>query len=194
MTPRSRTRTLVDAAVEAVRARGAEVLLWDLVERPLPLADPAYYDAAERHPLAEVRELASLAADADAFVLASPVHHNSYSGALKTSLDHLSIRYFARKPVGLLSHGGAFRSVQPCDHLRVVVRGLHGVATIAQVVTADSDFGRSDDRYVLDEPGVLQRVSVFADELVTFAKLFRHVRPRARAAKGAVPPRDPASA
>ncbi len=75
----------------------------------------------------------------------SPVYHNSYSGVLKNTLDHLDIPHFRNKAVGLVSHGGD-GSTQPVDHLRVVVRGLNGIATPTNVCTRKDDYGQDGHR------------------------------------------------
>jgi NAD(P)H-dependent FMN reductase len=149
----------------ACELQGLEPLWHDLAEHDLGTADPAYHNAPERHPSSEVRALAALATRAEAFVLGSPVYHNSYSGVLKNCLDHLTIRHFEAKPVGLACHGGTLRSMQSADHLRLVVRGLHGVATVNQVVSADADFRLVDGGLKLANRTLFDRVARLVQEL-----------------------------
>jgi NAD(P)H-dependent FMN reductase len=184
----SHTRTLVELVADRLSECAVTVDRFDLAEHPLAPADPAYYNAADAHPDASVRTLSALAAAADGFVFGSPIYHNSYSGALKNCLDHLSPEYFSYKPIGLVAHGGRWRSVQPCDHLRLVVRALGGTATTAQVVTADSDYVLADGAYRLTNRDVDARISAFVDELALYTRLFRPVRATvdARAASASV--------
>lgn len=79
------------------------------------------------------------AARCDAFVLSSPVYHNSYSAVLKNALGHLSIDPLYYKQVGLPGHGNN-RSARSVDPLRAVVRGLHGAAIPTQVCASSQDY------------------------------------------------------
>lgn len=116
------------------------------------------------------------AASCDAFVLSSPIYHNSHSGVLKNALDLLRIPHFYYKPVGLISHGGN-RGTQAVDHLRTVARGLLGVAIPTQVCTDKQDFREIDSEgYELVSMDILQRINRFASELIVFAILLRQIR------------------
>jgi azobenzene reductase len=162
------TRVLAETIEAHLGALGAETFHWDLRERPLPIADPNYHHDPSCHPDPAVRDLVHLAAGASGFVLASPIYHNSYSGVLKNALDHLSIGQVQLKPVGLASHGG-HRSPQAVDHLRIVVRGLLGLAIPTQVCTSGEDFCEGRPGAPLSNQGILQRIDRFALELVALA-------------------------
>jgi NAD(P)H-dependent FMN reductase len=166
----SHTSALARAIDAPLTARGAAVERWDLAERSLPIADPAYHARPESHPSPIVRELVRLADAADALVLASPIYHNSYSGLLKNALDLLAIPQFEGKPVGLASHGGRLPLTHAVDHLRQVVRGLLAVAIPTQVVTAAQDYVHSGSRYELVNQQILERVDRLAGELIWFAE------------------------
>jgi NAD(P)H-dependent FMN reductase len=142
----------------------------------LPIADPAFHKSASEYPHDDVVRLDALARAADAFVLSTPVYHNSYSGVLKNMLDLLNIEpHFRYKPVGLVSNGGD-RSSQAVDHLRIVARGLNAVATPTHVCTHKFDFVEEGEGYRLVDEGILQRVDRFARELLVFALLLRPVQ------------------
>jgi NAD(P)H-dependent FMN reductase len=164
----SYTRAALHAAQAELDKRGATTHEWDLGERPLPIADPEYEGRPQDYPDATVREFARIANEADAFVLASPVYHNSYSGVLKNALDLLGSEQFERKPVGLMAH----RGVQPLDHLRLVVRSLRGVAINQQIVTHDEDFERTNGSFHLTSPRIQHRLERFAEELLDYARRF----------------------
>jgi len=159
------TRMLVVTLAAALKLNNVEPDLLDLRATPLPIADPVYHEAPEGHPEPAVREIAERASAASGFVLGSPVYHNSYSGVLKNCLDHLGIKHFAGKPVALVAHGGTIRNFQPCDHLRIVVRGMHGNAIVPQVVTTDSDYALQAGRLVIVERAVLRRITALAQHL-----------------------------
>lgn len=157
----NRTGSLTVAALGQVAAalqrKGFAVTLWDMRAMMLPLYDPEA--SAALPPVVEA--LKSEATRADGFVLGSPTYHNSYSGLLKTALDHLSPDDFRGKPVALVGVG----SVQPLDHLRIVVRGLLGVAIPTQFVTGNADFPGG-----IAAPALTQRVERLADELAFFVE------------------------
>jgi azobenzene reductase len=180
----SETRAAVAALAGVLRRREVAFEHWDLRERPLPIADPEYHERADVHPEAAVRELATLARGASAMVLATPVYHNSYSGVLKTCLDHLSIADFAYKPVGLVAHGDNLSAVQACDQLRIVVRALHGLALPLQLVTTPEDFVSSEDGPRLAAEATLQRLDRFVLDLVLYTRLSEPVLRRSRPKAG----------
>ena len=172
----SYTRALTEQVEMALVAVGSSALIWDVSERPLPVADPRFHDDPGMHTNGEVRALAECATEADAFVLCTPIYHNSYSGVLKNALDLLSIPHFRYKPVGLCSHGGN-RSTQAVDQLRIVVRGLAGVAIPAQVCTAAEDYGDvAPGAYELCSRAILARIAKLALELTLFARCLRPAR------------------
>src|SRR2546421_3316487 len=170
----SYTRANLETTARLLQERRACTDLWDLHGHPLPVFDPIYYADPHANEAEAVRRLAWLADQADAFVWASPVYHNSFSGVLKNALDSLTIQQFRNKPVALISTGNNDRTgVQPCDQLRIVVRGLLAIAIPAQVVTVPSDFQRLRDRYILINEAIHQRFVHMVDELVTYALLMR---------------------
>lgn len=173
--PKSYTVALAHAVGDVLGQHGASVEHWDPRDRPVPLADPAFHRRPDRHPDARVRELVAAADAADAFVWASPLHHNSYSAVIKNVLDHLAIEQFVYKPVGLVGHGGN-RSPQAVDHLRIVARGLLAAATPTQVATRREDYVDAGEHLRLEDPDILQRVQRFATELVAFAEVHRVLR------------------
>src|SRR5919202_3513637 len=79
----SRTRTLLRVVTAVLKLKGALPTFWDLSERVLPIANPSYHYMPEQNPDENSRELDRQATEAEAFVLATPVYHNSYSGVLK---------------------------------------------------------------------------------------------------------------
>ena len=172
----SYTRALSREVGRVLTSTGADVAYWDVRESVLPIADPKYHKSASEHPDSWVVKLDSEARIADAFVLATPVYHNSYSGVLKNALDLLNIDpHFRSKPVGLISHGGD-RSPQAVDHLRIVVRGLNAIATPTQVCTQHADFKTRGHDYELVNKEILQRIRRFSEELAAYAIVQRPLR------------------
>ncbi len=150
-------------------------MLVELAALDLPFADPAYHRDPIQNPDVNVQRLVQQATEADAIVFLAPIYHNSYTGRLKNALDHLAIKQFTGKAVGLASHGGN-RTTQAVDHLRIVARGLNAIAIPTQVCTQDSDYTESDQNFVLSDSSMLERVERFAEELVRLGAALKSVR------------------
>ena len=172
----SSTSTLLDYLADLLSHQGAQIVHWHLGHRPLPIADPQYHQQPLEHPDLTVREFVSAVDQSDGVVFGSPIYHNSYSGVLKNALDHLAIPQIAYKAVGLTSHGGN-RTSQAVDHLRIVTRGLQGVAIPTQVCTAREDY--RDERtsgYRLSSIQIKQRADRFVVEMMLLAQCLQQVR------------------
>ncbi|MFD0564909.1 NADPH-dependent FMN reductase [Kitasatospora saccharophila] len=165
------TGALARHAADCLRQQGFRSTVWELGTRPLPIADPAHHHDPAANPDPSVQEFVAAAQRAEAFVLAGPVYHNSYSGVLKNALDCLSIAEFDGKPVGLLAHGPKLTAVQACDHLRIVVRGLYGLCVPEQAVTTPADYERDAHGALrLAEPGMRARVNGLVASVVKAAR------------------------
>ena len=164
----SYTRIMANRITEVLRQKGAHAFHWDQLEKPLPIMVPELRSDVANHPDLNVREFAQMATDAGAFVFASPIYHNSYSGVLKNAIDHLRNPHFSYKPVGLVSFGED-RNKQAVDHLRIVARAVNAIAIPTNVCLDEEDF---DGQNIIGEK-ILERIDKFADELILFAKTMK---------------------
>lgn len=171
----SHTFALTEHISTLLIKHGIDAIHWNLVEKPLPFADPAYHHDQLNYPNNSVIEFVNRAIEADMFVFSSPVYHNSYSGVLKNAIDHLSMSYFTYKPIGLLSHG-ANRNTQAVDHLRIVSRGILGHAITTQICTANEDYIQENGNYLIHSQIIEQRIDRFLSELLLIAETFRVIR------------------
>ena len=166
------TRTLLRYVESSLAARGVETVFWDLRAKPLPIAVPEYHTSQNKHPDKTVREFVRTIKQADGYVLASPLYHDSYSGVLKNALDTLPNEAFLRKPVGLVSHSSYVRScIVPCNHLRPVVRSLGGYSANIQVGTTDADYSADAGSLELTEPAVKARIDAMVQEIIDMARM-----------------------
>lgn len=153
---------------DALLARGATVTLLELAEPSAPrLRDtPRNYDAV---------------------VLASPVHHASYSGLLKLALDEVPGDWLADTAVGLLAHGSGPRTGGVvCEHLRTVARALGGWVAPTQIAACPADFAPAPHGAPGPDASLLRRCDALAAELHRCATMLRTPAP--------APVRVPASA
>jgi azobenzene reductase len=106
----------------AAQRKGAEPIVFDLWEKPIPLYSP---DVAPSDP--NVTALLQAAQDADAIVLGGPEYHGSISGVLKNALDFMGSVHFSGKPVLSVSSSGGSVAVASLTQLQAIVRNLHGI-------------------------------------------------------------------
>lgn len=170
----SRTATLVELACRLLQRAGARTDVLDVRNTILPLVDPWHHDDPVSHPDPAVRNVALRVRSADAFVWASPVYHNSYSGALKNVLDHLNIEDFRDKPIALCGNGGRRASTQPSDHLRIVARGLHGIAIPLCVISSNADFvTESAAQFRIADTALVTRTAQMCAQLLDYVDRHR---------------------
>lgn len=174
--PMSKSLAIVNLLQERLEARGAASHVWALSEWPLPIMDPETQASYKRGTDPVLSRFAEDAEIADAFVLATPVYHDSYSGALKNALDFLPPRALAGKVFGLTSHG-ARQTTQPLAHLSAVVRALHSIQIPRQIATDDSDLSITEGKVVgFKDVSLHDRFDLFCGELLTYAAATRNIR------------------
>jgi NAD(P)H-dependent FMN reductase len=136
----SYTRRALVLALDAAAEAGARTELLDLRELDLPPFDP---DGPDPEP---VRDLKRRVREADGVLLGSPVYHGSYASTLKDALDYCGREEFADTTVGLLAVAGGGSYASTLDHLRVVVRTVHGWTVPHQVgIRNASDYFEGDE-------------------------------------------------
>ncbi|WP_345652282.1 NADPH-dependent FMN reductase [Streptomyces tremellae] len=173
--PAAWSRRLATAVADRLRVHDCEVDLLDLRDLPLAMLDTEAYGRGGVYPHEGARELRARVAAADGVVLATSVFHSSYSGLLKSALDHLEADAFENKPVALLANAGSERGATiACEHLRSVVKALSGWAVPMQVASSQADFDQETGQI---KPGnVVRRCEIMCDELVKFIEAFSSLR------------------
>lgn len=166
----SLTSRTVDLALEGARTAGAEVELLDLRQRDIPLLR----DKKGEVPV-DVAWMREKVKAAHGVILGTPEYHGSYSGVLKNALDWMGFEHFEGKIVGLVAvSGGGIGGIGAMEHLRTVVRAIHGwvVPTQAAVPQAARQFEQG-----LSE-ALGTRVRDVGREVTRFAALHHHERDR----------------
>ena len=126
----SYTRLALDTALIGASQLGAKTRLIDLHEYDLPFVDGR---GLEDYP-ADVMRLKKEVENAQGIILGTPEYHGSYSGVLKSALDHMGFREFEGKIVGLIGvAGGGMGAVNALNHLRIVGRSLRAWVIPQQV-------------------------------------------------------------
>jgi NAD(P)H-dependent FMN reductase len=100
-------------------------------------------------------------------VLGSPCYHGSFSGVLKSALDHLIDEAFKGKSIGVVSHAAGIRvSMQPAQHLALVARTMEGRVSDRLIGTCKADYSEQDGHLVVSSDEILQRSERFVRELL----------------------------
>ncbi|QPV61651.1 NAD(P)H-dependent oxidoreductase [Halosimplex litoreum] len=168
----SYTRRALRIALDAAAESGADTELLDLRTLDLPPFDP---DADEGEAVVAFKRRVRAA---DAVILGSPVYHGSYSATLKDALDYCGKEEFADATVGLLATAGGGSYASTFDHLRTVVRSVHGWTVPTQVGIRGAHDKFDGDRVV--EPGLEDRIRRLGREVAANAD----VEPAARRQRG----------
>lgn len=143
----SNTSTLVNLALEAARDCGAETILLDLREVPLPM----YEAHRDYDPDPNVGKILQAAAEADGFIIGSPEYHGCMSGATKNFFDYL-YREISGKLFGLVAATGGSQGNGCFDNMRAAVQYCHGWVLPYNISATGRDF---------DEEGRLINAKVF---------------------------------
>lgn len=134
----SRTRTLVQAVIDAAAARGlGRTELYDLVD-----AGPALLQTMDRAKAApEVARILDAIQSADALVVGSAVHKGAYAGLFKHVFDLYDKEALSGKPVIVTASGAAPGHASVIDyHLRPLFLALDATVATRGIYALGDDF------------------------------------------------------
>lgn len=156
-------------AAERARERDDIILdVADLADIELPTVLPDNDDDIP----ANVTDLGTRLAAADAVVLVTPVYNRGYPAPLKNAIDWFHEEWFAT-PVGFVSYGGRTGGIEAVEQLRTVFVEL-GTMTIRNVLSFPNFWETfTDDPVIPTEPA-----TDFYDQLVWWASALRSARTR----------------
>ena len=166
----SKNGLLLSAALDECQKLGAEVHIWDLVEKPLPLvgAEGSWQDA-------NVKEFQALATECDGYILTSPEYHGTMSGVMKNTLDWVYKDHVGGKAFGLMSTLGGISNSNTLNHMRIAVRWIHGWCVPEQVAVGKVKEAFDEDNNLTDTD-VAERVVGLAQSVVSAAIMLRDNR------------------
>lgn len=142
----SKSGMLVNAALTHAKAQGAEVVFWDLSEKPLPLVGE---EGCWSHP--NVKEFQSLLEECDAFFLSSPEYHGTMSGVMKNTMDWMYDKHVGGKVFGLMSTLGGVTNANTLNHMRIALRWLHGWPVPDQIAVGHVKEAFDENGQLVDE-------------------------------------------
>ena len=161
----SYTRRACRHALDAAEAEGASTALLDLGDVDLPLYHP------DRDEQGDSAALKRRVREADGLVIGSPVYHGSYSSTFKNLHDYCGFDEFENTVVGLLAVAGGGSYGSTLDHMRITVRGVHGL-TIPTQVGIRNAYDRFEGEELVDE-NIAERVDELGREVARMARLTR---------------------
>ena len=158
----SRTRALVEAAVERASARyWLDGAVFDLLS-----FSPSLGSATRLSDLdADARASVDTMLEADALVLASPVYKGSYSGLFKHLIDLLDPQSLVGKPVLIGATGGGPRHALVIEHQLRPLLGFFEAQTLATgIYAAEPDF----EQGAIASPAALERLDRAVGQFAPF--------------------------
>lgn len=160
-------------AEEAQLHGSFDVDVIDLGDYALPM-ELAGDDPAATPP-AGVLRLGERLAEADAFVLVTPVYNRSYSAALKTAIDWFYAEW-ALRPVSFVSYGGNTGGLTSIEHLRGIFPEFPAV-TVKNFISLPEFWTFFDPGGLpTDREKLRGRAAAVLDELAWWAPMLREAR------------------
>ena len=160
----SKSGMLVNAALKHAETRGAEVVFWDLAEKPLPLVGE---EGCWSHP--NVKEFQALLEQCDAFFLSSPEYHGTMSGVMKNTMDWMYDKHVGGKVFGLMSTLGGVTNANTLNHMRIALRWLHGWPVPEQMAVGHVKEAFDEKGELVDE-NLTQRLESLVESVLAAAE------------------------
>ena len=142
----SKSGILITRALALAEEQGAEIMFWDLAEKPLPLVGE---EGCWNHP--NVQEFQNLLLETDAFFVASPEYHGTMSGVMKNTFDWMYDKHVGGKVFGLMSTLGGVTNSNTLNHMRITLRWLHAWPVPEQLAIGNVKEAFNEDGHLNDE-------------------------------------------
>ncbi|GAB2674940.1 hypothetical protein GCM10027036_30700 [Flavihumibacter cheonanensis] len=141
--------------------------LLDVREKPLPLLESIYRN--HPNPTENMHHWKKEFDQADAFIIVSPEHNGSYSGALKNTLDHFFEEY-NNKPMGIIAvSAGALGGTNAAMALQHFCLKVGGLLMPAFLITPKVQSLFDADGILIDE-SYSKRLDKFLHQFIEFSQ------------------------
>ncbi|WP_120003866.1 NADPH-dependent FMN reductase [Nesterenkonia muleiensis] len=160
-------------AAEAEAHGSFTVDLVDLADYELPveLAGNDHHAALP----ADVAALGRRLAEADAFVLITPVYNRSFPASLKTAIDWFYSEWVLR-PVSFISYGGVTGGLTAVEQLRGIFPEFPAITTKSFISLPNFWTVFDHDGRPVDSAGLRTTATTVLDELAWWAPMLREAR------------------
>jgi NAD(P)H-dependent FMN reductase len=139
----------------------------DVREKPLPLLESIYRN--HPNPTENMHHWKKELDQADAFLIVSPEHNGSYSGALKNTLDHFFEEY-NNKPMGIIAvSAGALGGINAAMALQHFCLKVGGLLMPAFLITPKVQSMFDADGILIDE-SYSKRLDKFLHQFIEFSQ------------------------
>lgn len=163
----SHTGVLLAHLSELFLDNDVEAEIVNLSKLSLGINDPLLHHDPGLSKNKQVREFAEAISKADIVVLGTPLYHGSFSGLLKSALDHLVGDAFKSKKIALVCNAsGSRNSVQAAQALILVARTMEGEVAHTIVGTCKADYELVAGELELCDKTILKRCDELVDELL----------------------------
>ena len=160
----SKCGMLVNLALDIAKDLGAETIFWDLAVDPLPLVGEEGCWENEN-----VKRFQELATECDAFLVSSPEYHGTMSGAMKNTFDWLYSKHVSGKVFGLMSTLGGAQNSNTLNHMRIMLRWIHGWPVPEQLAIGKVKEAFDDNGQLID-PDIVERLENLVNSVVETSK------------------------
>ncbi|MBK0402760.1 NAD(P)H-dependent oxidoreductase [Adhaeribacter sp. BT258] len=124
--PERQSHQVAEEVLRCLEAKGHTCQLLDVKALNFPLLDQTF--ANQENPSDKMKEVSVAITQADGIVIVSPEHNNSYSGALKNTMDYFYKEYF-HKPFGVVAvSNGKLGGINAAKDLLKYALTLQGIA------------------------------------------------------------------
>lgn len=149
------------------QADGIDASLLDVREPALPLLDYVY--KSHPSPSVDLKRWQESISSADAYILVSPEHNSSFSGALKNTMDYFYEEYFGKPMCIVAVSAGMLGGVNAAMALQHYCLRLKGLLLPDFMITpkVQSLFNAGG---VLTDAAYSERLNKFLDKFLAFSK------------------------
>jgi NAD(P)H-dependent FMN reductase len=156
------------AVEKAFRHTGKTDLTFiDIVDYHLPVMEDRLKDMET--PDARLLELSRLLAESDGLVLVSPEYNNSYSGALKNTVDYFT-KEWAQKPIGVVAaSAGGQGGINASNLMQLLVLAVQGYAMPTKLLVPE--LGKNlNEQGETDNVNLKKNIDKFVTEFLWFTE------------------------
>lgn len=171
--PPSRTRALIDLALDGAKAydTSVETSVLELREYNLEFCDGRRTQAYNEDTQRALRQIA----EADAYLVATPIYRATYTGALKNLIDLVPNDPNGDDPlrgkvVGLLASGGSHHHYLMLEHQLRPLFGFFGAHTVSRTVyAAPADYNAAK----LPEGKIVGELQALGQDVIRLTEFLR---------------------